>query len=176
MNVSPEKVSYASFEISQTTELLDYLWKLSGESKKRFGPHAFTAEEIARLHHNPDYLLFVANERGKETIIAYTILKKGWVSFDASRLESYGLKSQRDDYTMAPSVADAWQCKGIGSNMFHYISKEISLSSGPSRVFLWGGVQDTNDRAKVFYQKLGFVTLGEFEHNGKNLDMFLIQQ
>ena len=76
------------------------------------------------------------------------------------------------DFTIAPSVADHYQSKGIGSKMLQFVIDDIK-AKGAKRLVLWGGVQKTNVKAIRFYSKFGFNTLGEFDYNGLNLDMSL---
>jgi ribosomal protein S18 acetylase RimI-like enzyme len=88
-------------------------------------------------------------------------------------LQSYGINPDSNtDCTFAPSVADEWQGIGIGNALFQFILTEIK-ELGIKRIILWGGVQADNDRAKNYYNKNGFKTLGQFEYNGLNYDMIL---
>jgi len=76
----------------ETDKLLDYLNGLSTESKKRFGPHPFTKEYISQLLHDDyNYLLYTAKTQNEQQVVAYTILKRGWLDFEYPRLKSYGL-------------------------------------------------------------------------------------
>ncbi len=54
--------------------------------------------------------------------------------------------------------------------MFEHIERDLK-ACGARKIVLWGGEQYTNEKAFRFYLKHGFQTLGEFEHNGRNLDM-----
>ena len=152
--------------------LLDYLHGLSGETKQRFGPHPFDHESVSGLLNRPDeYAGFIATDPETNRIIAYSIVKLGFLEHDRPRLESCGLHPDAlTDATLAPSVADEWQGKGVGTRMFHEISDWLK-TKGVQRIILWGGVQCNNDRAVRYYQKLGFTLLGEFEYYGRNFDM-----
>ncbi|TAE53568.1 MAG: GNAT family N-acetyltransferase, partial [Bacteroidetes bacterium] len=46
-------------------------------------------------------------------------------------------------------------------------------ASGKRRIILWAGVQGDNEKAKQFYRKQGFRTLGQFDFHGLNYDMVL---
>ncbi len=62
---------------------------------------------------------YIAVEENTGKIIAYAILKKGYLEHDRQRLDSYGLQTDHQtDCTYAPSVADDWQGRGIGTALF----------------------------------------------------------
>jgi len=153
--------------------LFHYLDDLSLETRARFGPHPFDRNTIINLcvYPPPGEWRFIAETINDSGIIAYAIIKKGYLLHDATRLSSYGLRlSDHSDCTFAPSVADAWQSSGLGSKLFEYILEKISRT-GFTRIILWGGVQSDNIKALKLYLKYGFRMLGEFEYNGKNYDM-----
>jgi GNAT superfamily N-acetyltransferase len=146
---------------------------LNPETKKRFAPHPFDHQSILQLHASSAvYKLFLATLASNNEVIAYFIIRYGWLEYEAPRLGSYGLSEETRDITLAPSVADTWQGKGIGTGMFRFLLQQLS-SRNPIRIMLWGGVQSSNLRALSFYSKLGFRTLGSFQHQGENLDMIL---
>ena len=154
--------------------LLTYLQHLSSESRSRFGPHPFdapTVRSICQRQHN-DWLTFVAvDPRGQ--IAAYVVVKIGYLGFEEARYRGYGLKlDHQRDYTLAPSVADEWQSKGLGDRILRYVVARLR-ERGADKIVLWGGVQARNCRARRFYQKHGFRYLGDFEHHGVNHDMVL---
>lgn len=94
------------------------------------------------------------------------------ISHDRDRYVNYGINlCETTDCTYAPSVADAWQNRKIGSRVFDFILSD--LPSDFKRMVLWGGVQADNAIAVAFYQRKNFQLLGEFEHNGNNFDMML---
>jgi len=152
-------------------QLLTYLNELSVESKQRFGPHTFSIEAIEQLSANDGFRLYDAVL--KNSIIGYTIIKFGWLDFEITRLLSYGITETCNDITIAPSIADQYQGMGIGTGFLQYIIGDLSNEIKIENIYLWGGVQKSNIKAIKLYQKLGFKVLGEFEHNGMNLDMVL---
>jgi ribosomal protein S18 acetylase RimI-like enzyme len=158
---------------SDTDNLVAYLDSLGEESRSRFEPHPFTADEITKLQNNYDYHLFIAVNLSNTFIAAYTIVKLGWLEYEKKRYTSYGLTESLRDCTIAPSVADYWQSKGVGSAFFEYVTMQIQQIQNIKRIFLWGGVQITNTKAISFYRKYRFKILGEFEYNGNNNDMML---
>jgi ribosomal protein S18 acetylase RimI-like enzyme len=154
--------------------LTDYLQNLSPETKRRFGPHPFDIQSIKEFYKNDSRNSgYIAVDAETQEIIAYSILKSGYLEHDRFRLQSYGLELSHDtDSTFAPSVADEWQSKGIGNNLFLYILRELQFTE-IKRIILWGGVQSDNEKAVNFYKKHGFRILGEFEYNGMNYDMIM---
>ena len=75
------------------------------------------------------------------------------------------------DFIFAPSVADAYQSKGIGTILLSFVESELR-KYGAEKIILWGGVQKRNKRAVHYYLKNGFITLGEFWYDKmENLDM-----
>ena len=154
--------------------LTTYLHHLSDETKKRFSPHPYDKSSIIKFYSWPnDNAGFVAMDPKQTEIIAYAIIKYGYLQDDKQRLESYGLEPDKMKCgTYAPSVADAWQGLGIGKAMLGYILNWLK-AAGIEYIILWGGVQTNNENAINFYTKAGFKTLGSFEHFGTNYDMML---
>ncbi|MEI7628762.1 MAG: GNAT family N-acetyltransferase [Bacteroidota bacterium] len=153
-------------------QLSIYLHQLSKETKMRFGPHQYDSNSIANFYTSSNaYIGFVAREINKQEIIAYSIVKIGFLDHDSFRLESYGLNlDSNSDCTFAPSVDDRWQKLGIGKKMFEFILSDLKTRK-IKRVILWGGVQAANQNAIHYYLKNEFRILGEFEYNGNNYDM-----
>jgi GNAT superfamily N-acetyltransferase len=163
------------FQLQDSRNLAEYLSHLCPETKKRFGPHSFDEQTIADLYESSSDLLgYLAIDPDTTWIEAYAIVKMGTLEHDRSRLESYGLiLDNRADCTLAPSVSDAWQGKGLGREMLQFILSDLQ-QAGIKRIFLWGGVQADNVQAIRFYQKNGFNILGKFVHQGENLDLVLV--
>ncbi len=140
----------------------------------RFGPHPFDIQSIINFYkHDSRNSGYIAVDAVTQKIIAYSILKYGFLEHDSFRLQSYGLAlSHLTDCTFAPSVADEWQSQGIGNSLFQYVMHELQ-SNDIKRIILWGGVQSDNLKAVNFYKKHGFRILGKFEYNGPNYDMLM---
>jgi len=155
-------------------DLFDYLQNLSAETKKRFGPHNFDKQSIINFYKYAEtHWGYVAHDIETKEIIAYSIIKIGYLEHDKSRLQSYGLiLDNKTDCTFAPSVQDLWQSCGIGNQLFLFILSDLK-KNGIKRIILWGGVQLDNERAVNFYQKNDFIVLGQFTYNGENYDMIL---
>jgi diamine N-acetyltransferase len=154
--------------------LCDYLNNLSPETKNRFGPHPFDKNSLLELYEIPGkYLGYIALEAENSSILAYSIIKVGYLEHDSPRLQSYGLiLDPALDCTFAPSVADDWQSQGIGNALFHFVLDQLK-AKGINRIILWGGVQSNNIKAVNYYRKNGFRELGQFEYHGMNTDMVL---
>lgn len=153
--------------------LYNYLNGLSDSTRKRFGPHAFDKQSIADFYQDESNTGYLAIDQENSSIVAYSIIKSGYLEHDSERLRSYGIEPNRlTDCTFAPSVGDAWQSAGIGNAMFQHILTDLKYLN-IKRIILWGGVQADNIKAVNYYKKYGFRTLGAFEHNGKNYDMVL---
>lgn len=154
-------------------KLYCYLQHLSPGTLKRFGPHGFDYMSILDFYENPDISAYIAQDFETMEIIAYSVIKTGYLEHDSPRLLSYGLLLvNRTDCTFAPSVADPWQGQGIGYSLFRFMLSDLK-TIGMKRIILWGGVQSDNLNAIDFYTRNGFKTLGQFEYNGQNLDMAL---
>ncbi len=155
-------------------KLTEYLEHLSPETKSRFGPHPFDKDSIVGFYENSDKNIgYVVQESETKEIIAYSIIRLGYLEHDAPRLQSNGLTpDHKTDCTFAPSVADEWQSMGIGNHLFQFILSELK-ANGIGRIILWGGVQCSNEKAVNFYKKNGFKTLGQYEYHGWNFDMVL---
>jgi GNAT superfamily N-acetyltransferase len=154
--------------------LLHYLDQLSTATKQRFEPHPFNRDGVINFYNTYEGLTaYIAINTLQQEIIAYAIIKNGMLQHDRERLLSYGSFDLHRNYcSFAPSVADKWQSRGIGKQLFHHILSDLKAANINS-ILLWGGVQAGNDRAVHFYNRLGFHTLGTFEYNGLNIDMLL---
>jgi diamine N-acetyltransferase len=152
-----------------------YLQKLGPETRKHFAPHDFDRETLMDLFVRQQdlYHAYIAMPANSDEILAYAVLKRGFLLHDLPRLQCYGLNpSHETDCTFAPSVADEHQQKGIGSLMMNFIISDLEKSV-IKRIILWGGVQAENQLALRLYLRHGFVKLGEFDYQGLNWDMCL---
>jgi len=154
--------------------LCHYLNQLSPDTKKRFGPHGFSRQAIIDFYNSSNtYSGYIAHVADTTEIVAYVIIKTGYLQHDYNRLAGYGIAPHNvTDCTFAPSVADAWQGLGIGNKLLQFIVADVK-AAGIKRIILWGGVQATNHTAVKYYTRNGFTTLGQFTYNGENYDMML---
>lgn len=164
-------IHFRSLESGDLDRLLHYLNTLSPETRNRFGPHGYDRQAVIDFYRGSDHFGYVAINHLDGAIIGYAILKQGFLEHDQPRLSSYGLSLHPDtDATFAPSLADAWQSRGIGKTFLQYILEHLP-SVQINRLILWGGVQAGNERAVAYYLKNQFRILGEFEYHGRNFDM-----
>jgi diamine N-acetyltransferase len=187
----PEKITtqldYAGVQVTfrpvskEDSQILgDYFLGLSTETKCRYGPHPFdraTAEELCANTDPTQTLRMIATQKvnGCDQVIAYLILILGIREEDAARYLKLGIPLETmTDCTLAPSVADAHQSKGLGSLLMPHL-KQVAKRIGRKRMVLWGGTQATNAPAIHFYLKHGFRTVGEFQEppGFDNFDMIL---
>jgi len=168
------QVCLRRLHFSDHDNLFDYLKGLSDVTKSRFGPHGFDRQFITDFYkESNEYIGYIGEDILSKKIVAYSVLKIGYLPHDRFRLESFGLSPDpQTDCTYAPSVADQWQSCGVGNALFHYILSDLK-AKGFKRILLWGGVQSNNEKAINFYLKNGFKRLGQFEYNGLNDDMIL---
>lgn len=159
--------------INDLDDLFDYLQNLSAETKNRFGPHKSDKQSIIDFYTPGDLNSgYIACDIVTNQIVAYFIIKTGYLEHDAVRLQSCGIvPDNKTDCTFAPSVADSWQSCGIGGQLFRFILTDLKTTE-ISRIILWGGVQTDNIKAVNFYKKNKFKILGKFTHNGENYDMY----
>jgi diamine N-acetyltransferase len=151
--------------------LSHYLQSLSPDTKKRFGPHPYDKKSIEEFYRQFSCRGYIAIDTVTTGIIAYSIIKSGYIQHDAPRLQSSGIiPDTATDCTFAPSVADEWQSCGIGNHMLRFIITDLQTKR-IKRIILWGGVQMDNTIAVNFYKKNGFRTIGQFKYNGENYDM-----
>jgi len=154
--------------------LYTYLQNLGPDTIKRYGPHKFDKQSIAELYQNDgNHTAYIALDIETSQIIAYSVIKAGYLEHDRHRLQSYGVTPDNTtDCTFAPSVADQWQSLGVGNSLFQFMLADLK-AKGIKRIILWGGVQSDNQKAVPYYLKNGFKKIGRFEHNGSNEDMIL---
>lgn len=165
-------MTFRALNSSDENRLFNYFHHLSPLTKSRFGPHPFDWETIQALCKGEykDYKCIIGVS-AEGCIVAYTVIKKGYLDHELARLSKYPITLNfNQDYTIAPSVADDFQSKGIGTLMLESLFRELTALKA-HKVILWGGVQESNEQAVRFYKKHGFITLGTFLNHGRNLDM-----
>lgn len=149
-----------------------YLQQLNEASRQRFGPHGYTRQHLLDFYSNP-YNAGYALALPDGSLGAYAVLRFGFLEHDAARLRGWGLQPDHaTDASFAPSVADAWQGKGLGKQLLQWVQAD-ARARGFRRLLLWGGVQASNDAALAYYRRAGFVALGSFDYQGLNWDMSL---
>ena len=175
---SGERLVFRPLKQEDASLLADYFLSLSAETRQRFGPHAFTAEQAAILCAQIDYgkvirLLAVTDDVQKPRAVAYFILGLELNEQDAKRYHARGMDLDRASVcSIAPSVADHCRGRGLGARM---MARALTLARalGRKNVILQGGVQATNFRAIRFYEKFRFGRVGSFSTTVENYDMIL---
>jgi len=171
-----ETLSVRPLEHHDAVALGEFLAGLSG-STRRFstfdGYDLTTAEELCASIDIYDKLMLVVID-GDETIVGLFELGFGLSDRDITNFAGYGLALDgRYDCMFGPTLADAYQHRGIGSQIFMKV-KDVVKQAGRRRIILWGGVLADNHAAIGYYRKLGFVVVGTFIENGQEyLDMSL---
>jgi len=155
-----------------------YLEGLSEATRRCFSPHAFTMETARKLCDTIDYtdtlrLMGTTGEGPQEQMIAYFILTLGVRESEIKRFQNYNILLDPDtDCQFAPSVADAYQNRGLGAVLSKRVLA-VARRLGHTRTVLQGGTQKANLRGIHFYEKLGFRKVGEFTTSVENQDMML---
>ena len=175
---SGERVTIRPMSPEDAERFVAYVEGLSTETRSRYGPHPFdreTAEGICAALNPADILRMAAfvDDGADERMVAYFLLKMGALKSDCER---YAAREDpldgETDCALAPSVADDYQDRGLGSLILGHILSSAARM-GRRRVVLWGGVQASNLRAVHFYTKFGFRKVGEFTNDRANDDMVL---
>ncbi|WP_435353590.1 GNAT family N-acetyltransferase [Emticicia sp. SJ17W-69] len=173
--MTEKKLQISQLLAKDFDKLLIYLSNLSLATRSRFAPHRFDLVAIEQFYlPENNNIGYIITDIETQAIIAYSIIKLGYVLKDKKRFEENGIQLYpQTDCTFAPSVADAWQSKGLGKMMFDFLKIELQKQS-LRRIFLWGGVQATNETAINYYLKNSFEKIGSFEKNGiDNFDMIM---
>ncbi len=157
-----------------------YFVSLSAETRRRYGPHPFDQVTADKLCAENDYnkvirMLATVPQAGSERVIAYFILVMGVDEDEIKRYAVLGIGlDSATDCTLAPSVADDYQDKGVGSIVMRHVI-DSALRLGKTCMVLMGGTQGTNARGIHFYKKYGFRIVGDFQEPAgfNNHDMIL---
>lgn len=171
MEVPIEDMTCRGLTNGDEERFFNYLLGLSSETRSRFAPHPFDIEHVAKICSDDLDNCYGYITLYKEEVVAYIVAKKGYNQGELPRFSNYDFEIQQDnDYTLAPSVADSFQSKGVGNLLYQYVEKRL-IEFGAKKLILWGGVQCSNQKAVNFYIKQGFLELGRFEYFGENIDM-----
>jgi ribosomal protein S18 acetylase RimI-like enzyme len=144
-----------------------YLVEASAEMRRFFGPHPYDKATAVGIASTLDpalalRMIATAGAGENERMVAYFILK---LEAPGHELERYARSGhpldERATATVAPSVADDYQNRGLGSALMR-ATLAVARRLGKTRVILYGGVQAANARAIHLYEKHGFVRVGRF--------------
>jgi len=145
-----------------------YFHNLSVETRRRYAPHAFdqaTADHLCATINYAETIRMIATVEIslQQQVVAYLVLVLGAPDNDRERYAQAGISlDPQTDCTVAPSVADAYQDRGMGSSLMSHLM-QVARELGRRRMVLMGGVQATNHRAVHYYQKHGFHVVHTFE-------------
>jgi diamine N-acetyltransferase len=171
-------VALRALRPADADRLATYFEGLSSATTTRFQPHPLTRTQATALCSaigttTPTMRLVL--EHGAD-IIGYFILEPSLLPDDAARYAEQGITLAAGlDLFFAPSVADAWQDRGLSSlAMPHLIA--LARTAGARSLVLMGGTQATNARAIRFYEKFGFEGHGGYQTELWNHNMRLMLQ
>ncbi len=152
--------------------LFKYFEELSEKTRSFYGPHPFDQPTLKSLCAGSykGHIGFVALDQA--AIVGYAVIKRGYSEGEWYRFPNYDMEMDPEQHFLfAPSIADDHQSKGIGGLLLAKVEKYLQ-SIGATHLVLWGGVQTRNHQAVRYYEKHGFVKLGQFYHDGlDNWDM-----
>jgi diamine N-acetyltransferase len=160
----------------------EYFISLSETTRSLYGPHPFdqaTADALCAGIDYADTIRFIATipNASLEKVIAYFILQLGVPAAEIERYAQVNIAlDPQADCLVAPSVADAYQNKGVGSPLMQLVF-DVARRLGRRHIVLMGGVFVANERAVHYYHKLGFRRVGSFiapwASGRESYDMFL---
>lgn len=177
VRLSPDElITIRLLDAADAPKLTAYFKDLSDQTKQYFAPHSFIEETVRHICKtlNPNEIVrLIATPTDDQKIIAYTLLLAGATPSDTARYQALGIPVNTEtDYSIAPSIADTYQSRGLGNHLMRK-SLGIARAMNKRRIILWGGVQARNKRAIQYYQKYGFAKVGQFENDVLNYDMCL---
>ena len=134
-----------------------------------------TAQALCDAINRYDKLRFVVEIAATGAIVGLLEFSFDIPAGDMARYAGYGVPlDAQHDCRFGPTFADAYQNQGLASRLFPHMV-DVARRFGQARMLLWGGVLAENGRAIRFYEKQGFVPVGNFvDHEGlKVIDMLL---
>lgn len=159
---------------SDASMLGQFFDRLSAKTRDRFGPHDLSANFATELCQRISddsalrYVLICDSD-----IIGYFILERKMSVHEAERYAHLCIAIvSGDDLLFAPCIADGYQNSGFASQVMREL---IQVHKNKVKSFvLMGGTQETNNRARRFYQKFGFKEFGGYQTDVYNIDMRLV--
>jgi GNAT superfamily N-acetyltransferase len=93
---------------------------------------------------------------------------------DIARYQEAGIHLVVTDRRFGPILADDYQGKGVGTQIFPLIA-DVARRFGRKRIILFGGVLAGNPRAIRYYEKHGLRPVGSFtgRDGAQSYDMIL---
>jgi ribosomal protein S18 acetylase RimI-like enzyme len=148
-----------------------YLQSFDEQTARFFAPHPSDLQSIQSFYEDPLNRGWCALDDISGSLMGYAILRIDITIHDRVRIEGYGfMPDSRIDASFAPSVAAGSRGTGLADEIWSRVLQD-AIDQGRRRIFLWGGVKAENLRAIRFYERLGFIRIGTFLHEGENMDM-----
>jgi len=172
---SGEEILLRPLQGDDAAALGDYFLGLLEATRRLYSPHPFDRETAEKLctEIDPNRALTMIATRNTGEVIGYFIIAWGAREGEMKRYAGYGIALDlATTCSLAPSVADAYQNQGLGSLMMQHVASVVRRM-GLERMILSGGTQCGNVRAIHFYEKHGFVKVGQFGTEVANQDMVL---
>ncbi|MFE5581583.1 GNAT family N-acetyltransferase [Kitasatospora sp. NPDC056531] len=157
--------------------LAAFLEGLSAESRRLStfnGYDLAAARELCDAIARYDKLRLVLDEVPSGRIVGLLEFSLDLHSADIARYRRAGIRLAATDCRFGPTLADDYQGKGVGTQVFPLIA-DVARRFGKKRIILLGGVLADNSRAIRYYEKQGFQTVGSFTgaDGVRALDMIL---
>ncbi|MGB4772642.1 MAG: GNAT family N-acetyltransferase [Chitinophagaceae bacterium] len=157
--------------VDHHTAIIEYLQSFDEQTARFFAPHPSDLPSIQSFYEDPLNRGWCAFDEVSGSLVGYAILRLDITIHDRARMEGYGFVSDsRIDASFAPSVAAGSRGTGLANEIWSRVL-QYAIEQGRRRIFLWGGVKTENLRAIRYYERLGFIRIGRFLHEGENLDM-----
>lgn len=171
------KVVFRPLTRADAEHLAVFLDGLSAESRRLStfdGYDLGAARELCDAVARYDKLRLVLEEVSSGRIVGLLEFSLNLHPSDMARYRKAGIHLAATDCRFGPTLADDYQGKGVGTQVFPLIA-DVARCFGKKRVILWGGVLTDNPRAIRYYEKQGFQTVGSFigADGGQSLDMIL---
>ncbi|WP_440906214.1 GNAT family N-acetyltransferase [Catenovulum sp. SX2] len=171
-NQQGERFVFRQLHQQDTVELAHFFAGLSDATRSRYAPHPMTAAYAHTLCSDEKLIStrYVICTAKHNKIIGYLILDNYSAESypeDAARYQNYQLTLSANSKVFAPCITDDYQSKNIASAVMPALIQQAQLL-GTDQIILMGGTQKTNVQAVRFYQKAGFLELGQFTTLDKN--------
>jgi GNAT superfamily N-acetyltransferase len=171
-NPSGLALTFRPLDRADAASLGAYFIGLSEDTTRRYGPHPFdqtTADQFCAAIDFREAIRMIATipaastNKGGEQVIAYFILQLDAPQGECERYSAAGITlDPQADCIIAPSLADAYQNRGLGTPLMEHIFS-LARRLGRKHILLNGGVYLSNERAVHYYEKLGFQRVRMFE-------------
>lgn len=147
--------------------------ELDPEAKAAFRPHAFDETTVRAILEDDAAFPFAAID-GAGQIVAYFFLGGNLTPNDKLRVENAGIDlTAKRACSFAPAALSTIRGTGLAFAFFSWVEDQLR-TRGVDVIVLQGGVKATNQRAIKFYQRIGFVSVGEF-YRGAEVNHMMVK-